>query len=194
MDCKGGPAPRRRCLTGARGALRRSTQPGNIDAISNAAASAVSRGMKRFFLAAYMVCVAACDYDDVWVLPEAQAVAIVREEMTARGLDAADTTRVIEGLEVCVADAPCRTVALALDGWDADARVGFAYITAADRGRPGSTAVERDEAEALQAELDARAEAEGIVLVFREWAHETATLATEQFRRAVRAALDERGL
>lgn len=141
-----------------------------------------------------MVCVAACDLDDVWVLPEAEAVAIVREEMTARDLDAADTTRVIEGLEVCLADSPCRPVTLALDGWDGDARVGFAYVTAAERGLPGSTAVERDEAEALQAELDARAEAEGIVLVFREWAHETADLATEQFRRAVRDALDAHAL
>lgn len=150
--------------------------------------------MKRFFLAACVMWLAACDYDDVWVLPEDEAIVIVREEMTARDLDAADTTRVVEGLEVCVAGAPCRTVALALDGWDADARVGFAYITAADRGRPGSTAVERAEAEALQAELDARAEAEGIVLVFREWAHETAYLAIEQFRRAVSDALDAHGL
>jgi len=150
--------------------------------------------MKRSFLAACVMCVAACDLDDVWVLPEDEAVAIVREEMTARGLDAADTTRVIEGLEVCVADAPCRTVTLALDGWDADARVGFAYITATDRGLPGSTAVERDEAEALQAELDERAQSGGVVLVFRAWAHETALLAVEQFRRAVREALDAHGL
>lgn len=150
--------------------------------------------MKVLALILSMVCVAACDYDDVWVLPQTEAIAIVREEMAARGLSAADTTRVIEGLEVCLADAPCRPVTLALDGWDEDARVGFAYITAADRGLPGSTAIERAEAEALQAELDARAEAEGVVLVFREWAHETADLATGQFRRAVRDALDAHAL
>lgn len=168
--------------------------PSNMRPISTAALSPVSRIMKAFALGISMVCVAACDYDDVWVLPEAKAIAIVREEMTARGIDAADTTRVVEGLEVCAADSPCRTVSLALDGWDDDERVGFAYITSAERGLPPSTAAERDEAEALQAELDARAEDAGIIVVFREWAHETESLAIDQFRRAVRSALDDRAL
>lgn len=150
--------------------------------------------MKPTSWAAFMVVIAACDYDDVWVLPEAEARAIVREEMGARGIDAADTTRVIDGLEVCVGDTPCRAVSLALDGWDEEERVGFAYITSAERGLPPSTAAERDEAEALQAELDARTEDAGIIVVFREWAHETESLAIDQFRRAVRSALDERAL
>lgn len=150
--------------------------------------------MKRWFLALSMMVLAACYDDDVWVLPEAQAIAIVREELAPLDIHPTDTTKVIDGLEVCLADTPCRTVALALDGWDEQARVGFAYITEADRGAPASTATERDEAEALQAELDARADQDGVVLVFREWAHETETLAVEQFRRAVRAVIDARAL
>jgi len=82
-----------------------------------------------------------------------------------------------------------------LDGWDAEERVGFAYISAPDRaGQPQSSVTERDEADAIQAQLDARAEREGVVLVFWEWAHETADLARDPFKGAVRRALDEHGL
>ncbi len=136
----------------------------------------------------------ACDADGAHVIPESAAIAIAREEFGRRGIDAALTDRVIEGLELCLSDTPCRTVTLALDGWDPARTAGFAYITAADRGGSASTAVERDEAEALQVLMDGRAASEGVVLVFREWAHETQLLAEEQFRNAVRAALDAHGL
>lgn len=134
-------------------------------------------------------------YDDAWLLPEAEAVRIVREELELRGVDAGDTARVVAGLDVCVEGGVCRVVTLELDGWDEEARVGFAVVSAADRaGLQPSTRVEADEARAMQEQLDLRREAEGVVVVFRRWAHETDYLARDSFRRSVKAALDSRGL
>jgi len=149
----------------------------------------------RYALLLAAIGLGACDSDGAWVLPEAEAITIVRAEMSARGIEAGDTRRQIDGIEVCLTADTCRPVTITLDGWDAEERVGFAYISASDRvGQPPSSVTERDEADAIQAQLDARAEREGVVLVFREWAHETADLAREQFRSAVRRTLDEHGL
>lgn len=152
----------------------------------------VAMPMKPLVIAA--LCLSACFSDGVYVIPEAQAVAIVRDVLETRGVDAGPTDRRVEGLSVCVDGAPCRTIALALDGWDDALRIGFAYVSDADRGLPSSMAIERDEAEAMQTQLDARRDTEGLIVVFREWGHENEYLATEQFQRAVETALDERGL
>lgn len=137
--------------------------------------------------------VTACD-DGAYVIDETEAKAIVREELELRGVDAVDTTRTIADVSVCVDGEPCRTIALALDGWDEGARVGFAYITSAERGLPHDTGLEAREADVIQRELDARVATEGTVVVFRQWAHETADLARDGFRRAVDEELDARGL
>ncbi|MCC6624592.1 MAG: hypothetical protein IT385_25310 [Deltaproteobacteria bacterium] len=149
--------------------------------------------MKTLLLVAFVVS-GAC-YDDVWIMPESVAKEIVREELEARGVDAGDTTRVVADLPLCVEGSPCRTVTLALDGWDEVERVGFAYILPSERGGlPHDVRVESDEADALQVELDAREEAEGIIVVFRRWAHETEYLARSGFRSSVESKLDARGL
>jgi len=147
--------------------------------------------MKPWLLACVLF--GAC-YDDAWVMPESVARVIVREELSARGITAGETTRVVSDLSVCVAGSPCRSATLALDGWDEAERVGFAYISSSERGLPHDVRVEADEADAIQDELDAREETEGIVVVFRQWAHETEHLARDGFRRAVASALDARGL
>lgn len=148
--------------------------------------------MKSMLVVAWVM-FGAC-YDDAWVLPESVAKVIVRDELSARGITAGDTTRVVADLPVCVEGSPCRTVTLALDGWDDTERVGFAYIKSSERDLPHDVRVESDEADAIQDELDAREESEGIVVVFRQWAHETEYLARDGFRRAVASALDARGL
>lgn len=149
--------------------------------------------MRSILLLACLL-IGGCFDDSAWVLPESAAIDIVRDEMLARGIDARDTTRTVTDMPVCVADSPCRTITLPLDGWDDVKRVGFAYITSDERGLPHDTRLEADEAEAIQDELDQRIETEGIVLVFRQWAHETEGLARDGFLRSVRAALDTHGL
>jgi hypothetical protein len=139
-------------------------------------------------------CLSACLDEGVYVVPETQAVTLIREVLEERGVDATATSRRVDGLSVCVEGSPCRTVSLPLDGWDEEARVGFAYVSDADRGLPSSTRVEVAEAEAMQAQLDERRAEVGLVVVLREWAHETEALALDQLRRATEAALDERGL
>jgi len=122
------------------------------------------------------------------------AAGLIREVLEERGVDAVATTERVGDLAVCVEGSPCRTIDLALDGWDEEARVGFAYITDADRGLPSSTRIEIAEAEAIQTQLDERRDELGLIIVFREWAHETESLALDQLRRAVESALDSRGL
>lgn len=135
-----------------------------------------------------------CLDEGVYVIPETQAATLVREALADRGIDAAPTTRQIDGVSVCVDDLPCHTLSLALDGWDEVHEVGFAYLTEADRGGPSSMSIEIAEAAAIQSWLDTHEGDVGLVVVFREWAHETESLAVDQFRRAVEAALDTRGL
>lgn len=135
-----------------------------------------------------------CVDEGAYVIPESQAAALIREALEERGVDAGPTDVTVSDLSVCVEGSPCRTVTLSLDGWDEEAEVGFAYLSDADRGLPSSTRVEMAEAEAIQRQLDERRDELGLVVVFREWAHETETLALEQLRRAVESALDTRGL
>jgi len=137
---------------------------------------------------------AACLDEGAYVIPEPQAVELIREVLEERGVDAGPTTMTVGELSVCVEGSPCRTVTLALDGWDEEARVGFAYVSDADRGLPSSTRIEIAEAQAIQTQLDDRRDDLGLIVVFREWAHETESLAVDQLRRAVEAALDDRGL
>lgn len=136
----------------------------------------------------------ACLDEGAYVIPESQAAEVIREVLEERGVDAGPTTVTVGDLSVCVEGSPCRTVTLALDGWDDEARVGFAYLSDADRGLPSSTRIEMAEAAAIQTQLDERREELGLVVVFREWAHETETLAVDQLRRAAETAFDTRGL
>lgn len=145
-------------------------------------------------LSGLLTSLSGCVDEGVYVIPESQAAELIREVLEERGVDAVATTERIGGLSVCVEGSPCRTLDLALDGWDEEARVGFAYISDADRGLPSSTRVEMAEAEAIQEQLDERRDELGLVVVFREWAHETESLAVDQLRRAVASALDGRGL
>lgn len=145
-------------------------------------------------LSGLLISLSGCVDEGVYVIPESQAAEIIREVLEERGVDAVATTKRIDGLSVCVEGSPCRTLTLTLDGWDEEARVGFAYISDADRGLPSSTRIESAEAETIQEQLDERRDELGLIVVFREWAHETELLAVGQFRSAVEWALDTRGL
>lgn len=136
----------------------------------------------------------ACVDEGVYVIPEPQAIEVIREVLEERGVDAATTTLTVGELSVCVEGSPCRTVTLSLDGWDDEAQVGFAYLSDADRGLPSSTRIEIAEAAAIQTQLDERRDELGLIVVFREWAHETESLAVAQLRRAAETAFDTRGL
>lgn len=135
--------------------------------------------------------------DDAVTLSEARSIAIVREELAAVGIDAAPSTEAVADLAVCPTADSCHPRSFALDGWDADAAVGFACFTAADL--PGlDTAATLVEIDAIQAALDARDASGGTgertLLVFREVSHETAALAEGQLRREVQRALADHGL
>lgn len=144
--------------------------------------------------AAFLASSSGCVDEGVYVVPESQAGELIREVLEERGVDAVSTTEVVAGLSVCVEGSPCRTITLTLDGWDEATRVGFAYLSDADRDLPSSTRIEMAEAEAIQAQLDERREELGLIVVFREWAHETESLAVDQLRRAAETAFDTRGL
>lgn len=144
----------------------------------------------RAFAVATFATLAGCGDEGV-TLTEARSIAIVREELAAVGVDAVPTTNTVDDLEVCPAPGDCHRRSFALDGWDADAAVGFACLTAADL--PGlDTAATLAELEAIQTALDAL---DGrTLLAFREVSHETADLAEGQLRRDVQRAIADHGL
>lgn len=145
----------------------------------------------RALVAAFAVVALAACGDEGVTLTEERSIAIVREELAAVGVDAAPTTNTVDDLEVCPAPGDCHPRSFALDGWDADAAVGFACLTAADL--PGlDTAATLVELEAIQAALDAL---DGrTLLAFREVSHETTDLAEDQLRRDVQRAIADHGL
>ena len=151
----------------------------------------------------FLVCMAApvaaggC-MDSIAYVSEARAIVLAREALAERGVQATDATHALTGITACDGRTPetCETVGFTLDGWDPARHVGFEYVADNDpdfgKGTRWSDIVP---AEHLQTAVDAALAGTGdTVIIIRQWAHETDSLAEEQFVRKLEGRLVALGL
>ncbi len=142
---------------------------------------------------------AGCLNGGVALITEARAIELARGVLADRGIQATDLTHVLSGLEVCDDAQPapaCETVSFTLDGWDPARRVGFEYVSDNDPdfGR-GTRWSDSGDIAFLQSAVDASVAASGdVVLMIRQWAHETEGLAEDQLVGQLEVRLDALGL
>ena len=133
--------------------------------------------------------------DPAWLLPEGEALATARSELATRGIQATDTTHVVDGVIVCDGAACDPPRSLTLDGWDPARSIGIEYVDDDDPDFGAGTIYSGPAAsERLQAAVDARLAGAAKVLIVHQWAHETEALCRDQFLSSLRARLDALGL
>ncbi|MFT7582114.1 MAG: hypothetical protein ACI9MR_003796 [Myxococcota bacterium] len=128
----------------------------------------------------------------VYVIGEAEGVALIEETLGAAGYLANARDESIDDVAVCLPEAStCEApLSFTLDGWDAGQLLGFEYVSDGDVDFPAEPDLtKRSAALALQDATNQTLPTGAAVIVIGGLGHETALLAREQLIGRVEAAL-----